>query len=392
MKTIKKRLSAFFLLALMLTILAPKTAFAEEKKADDHTLIYVKAPADWENPHLWAWQDDGTTAFDAWPGQALKADDANEGWAYIYVPSWVNHVIVNANDGEVQTGDLTVDPKNAWITVTDADNAEVSYDQATTGNLPEYVETFKLHAKPDESWKNPCLWAWSAPDGKNVYENWPGEELSEAEDGWYTADVPTWVNSVIINGNEGSVQTEDISVDPAELWLTIDAEGKYELSYKDPAMADIPNITVHVMAPADWTDPCLWAWSAPDGTNVYANWPGEALEKGDNNWLVKEIPGWVNSIIVNGNEGSVQTTDISIDPGKDLWVVVNGPEDFNVSYEEPKDVAVSADAADTAAESQTVDSAKENNTGVVIGIISLAALAAVGTGVGIHAKNKNKAA
>ena len=304
----------------------------------------------------------------------------------------MNHVIVNANDGEVQTGDLTVDPKNAWITVTDADNAEVSYDQATTGNLPEYVETFKLHAKPDESWKNPCLWAWSAPDGKNVYENWPGEELSEAEDGWYTADVPTWVNSVIINGNEGSVQTEDISVDPAELWLTIDAEGKHELSYKDPAMADIPNITVHVMAPADWTDPCLWAWSAPDGTNVYANWPGEALEKGDNNWLVKEIPGWVNSIIVNGNEGSVQTTDISIDPGKDLWVVVNGPEDFNVSYEEPKDVAVSADAADTAAESQTVDSAKENNTGVVIGIISLAALAAVGTGVGIHAKNKNKAA
>ena len=107
---------------------------------------------------------------------------------------------------------------------------------------------------------------------------------------------------------------------------------------------------------------------------------------------MKEIPGWVNSIIVNGNEGSVQTTDISIDPGKDLWVVVNGPEDFNVSYEEPKDVAVSADAADTAAESQTVDSAKENNTGVVIGIISLAALAAVGTGVGIHAKNKNKAA
>ena len=29
---------------------------------------------------------------------------------------------------------------------------------------------------------------------------------------------------------------------------------------------------------------------------------------------------------------------------------------------------------------------------VVIGIISLAALAAVGIGVGIHAKNKNKAA
>ena len=42
----------------------------------------------------------------------------------------------------------------------------------------------------------------------------------------------------------------------------------------------------------------------------------------------------MNSIIVNGNEGSVQTTDISVETGKDIWLTINGPEDYTASYEE----------------------------------------------------------
>ena len=124
------------------------------------------------------------------------------------------------------------------------------------------------------------------------------------------------------------------STAPAELWVTVAADGSYDFSYKNPDQAEIPNVTIHVSAPADWNGPCLWAWSAPDGTNAFAAWPGEALEEGEGGWLVKEVPGWVNSIIVNGNEGSVQTTDISVETGKDIWLTINGPEDYTVSYEE----------------------------------------------------------
>ncbi|MFR2147298.1 MAG: hypothetical protein ACLS5C_02650 [Waltera sp.] len=59
-----------------------------------------------------------------------------------------------------------------------------------------------------------------------------GEEMKAGEDGWYSIKVPVWVNSIIVNANEGSVQTEDISIDPAELWVTVAADGSYDFSYR----------------------------------------------------------------------------------------------------------------------------------------------------------------
>jgi len=214
--------------------------------------------------------------------------------------------------------------KIAWITVASPEEVTISYEQQTTGEIPEYVETFTVHAKVADSWSEPNLWAWSAPDGTNVYEAWPGEPMTMGEDGWYTMEVPTWVNSLIVNANGGEVQTEDLSVDAAEVWITVAEDGSFEFTYDDPEQKEIGTIMVRVIAPSDWEAPNLWAWSAPDGTNVFTTWPGEPLEEGLDGWLKKEVPGWVNSLIVNGNEGSVQTTDISVEAGKDVWLVVKG--------------------------------------------------------------------
>lgn len=395
MKARKRIWSLLCMVALMIAAF-PMNVFAKEER----TAVYVQVPEDWENPCAWAWDEDGNNAFEAWPGGEMEADSANEGWYYIWLPSWANHVIINANEGNVQTEELILDGKDAWITVSAADSVEISYEKQTTGETPEYVEKFAIHAKVDDSWEAPCLWAWSAPDGTNAFEAWPGMEMKEDENGWYSAKAPIWVNSIIINGNEGSVQTEDISIDPAEVWVTVDAEGGYEFSYKDPDKAEAPNVTVHVIAPGDWEAPCLWAWSAPDGTNVYSTWPGEALEEGENGWLTKEIPGWVNSIIVNGSEGSVQTTDISVEAGKDLWVVVNGPEDYEVSYGEPAvevkaeenaqtTVSETGEAEETAATEATTDSVQEGNSTVIV-IVVVAAAVVIVIVVAAVAMNKKK--
>lgn len=196
-------------------------------------------------------------------------------------------------------------------------------------------------------------------------------EMKQDDNGWYTAKAPIWVNSIIVNANEGSVQTDDISIDAAEVWVTVDADGKADFSYTDPDKAEVANITVHVIAPSDWDAPCLWAWSAPDGTNAFTSWPGEALEEGENGWLIKEVPGWVNSIIVNGNEGSVQTSDISVDAGKDIWLVVKDADNFEVSYEEPQ-VDAAAEPA-TEAPAETAEAGSNNTAPIVIGIVVIAA-------------------
>lgn len=103
------------------------------------------------------------------PGEEMEADAANDGWYYIWLPAWANHVIINANEGNVQTEEQILDTNAAWITVSAADTVEISYESKTTGEAPAYVEKFVVHAKVDDSWDTPCLWAWSAPDGTNAF-------------------------------------------------------------------------------------------------------------------------------------------------------------------------------------------------------------------------------
>lgn len=349
--------------------------------------VVVKTPEDWGTPNLWAWADDGTNAFAAWPGEALKP--LAEGWYYIYVPSYVQNVIVNARQGTddaVQTDGIIVEAgKEVWIDVAADLTATVSYEAQLRTDIPEYVEEFVVHAYVPLSWKTVNLWAWSAPDGTNAFEAWPGAAMTEGEDGWFTGKAPTWINSLIVNGNEGTVQTADISVEGKELWLTVYEDLSYELSYEDPNKA-VADITVHAKVPADWDAPHCWAWSAPDGTNAFSAWPGEALTQ-DGDWYTIAVPGWINSIIINGNEGSVQTSDLSVEAGKDLWIVVTDAENATVSYEEPTDTPVETEPPETEPQGDTADTEKsESNTGLIIGIV--AAVAVVAAAVLIVLKKK----
>jgi len=389
----KKRLAVPVLLSLILCLLClPSAAFAAGE--DEMVAVVVKTPEGWEVPCLWAWADDGTNAFAAWPGEEMEPLDG--GWYYAYVPGFVQNIIVNANnDAEtpVQTEGITVEAgKEVWLTIGEDATAEIAYESQARIEIPEYVEKFVVHAYVPLDWKTANLWAWSAPDGTNAFDAWPGLALKEGEDGWFTGKAPVWINSIIVNGNEGTVQTEDVSVEGKELWITVYEDLTYDLVYEDPNKT-AENITVRAKVPSDWTDPCLWAWSAPDGTNAFASWPGETLtQEGD--WYSIQAPGWINSVIVNANEGSVQTTDLSVEPGKDIWVVVNGPEDAVVSYEEPADEPASVETAEPAPSEEPAptaepESAGGSNTGLIVGGAA-AAVVVVGGGVALAMSKKKK--
>ena len=291
-----RRCGSFLMMLLLVIGILPMTANAETtQNTEERNALYVQVPDDWADPCVWAWDSDGNNAFTAWPGEEMEADAANDGWYYIWLPAWANHVIINANEGNVQTEEQILDTNAAWITVSAADTVEISYESKTTGEAPAYVEKFVVHAKVDDSWEAPCL----------------------------------------------------------------------------------------------------WAWSAPDGTNAFAAWPGEALEEGEGGWLVKEIPGWVNSIIVNGNEGSVQTTDISVETGKDIWLTINGPEDYNVSYEEialeetTETVATQEPAEAVEATNEAAENT-EKSTPVVPIVIGVLVVAAGGAAVAVSKKKSQK--
>ena len=122
MKKFKKIIMMCLVVMLSLVVIPMTNVVAE---SENNTIVYVKAPADWESPCLWAWADDGTNAFEAWPGGELEADKNNDGWYYTFVPSTCTNLIVNANEGEIQTAEQKTEGKNVWVTITDKDTVDV---------------------------------------------------------------------------------------------------------------------------------------------------------------------------------------------------------------------------------------------------------------------------
>lgn len=361
-------------------------AEAEDDTDEDMTIVYVQVPDEWKDPALWAWTDDGENAFEEWPGEKFIADADNEGWYYQWIPTETRNVIVNANQGEVQTEeDIVLEAKDAWLTVNAVDDIAISYEQETEGDIPEYVETYDLHVKAPAEWEE-----------IKVLDSEEENELDKAEaaddEGVFTLKAPVTITSLVFSNGED--KTAPIDLDPAEVWLSIADDLALDFTYDDPNEPDVEDITVKAYVPEDWDGPAFWAWLDPDGANAFDAWPGQEFEE-DGDWYVTTAPGWVNSVIVNANGGEVQTDDITVEPGKDLWIVVKAPDDYEVYYEEvdlselteePTEEETEAEIEETeeeieeteegveTTEAQEEEQEESSNTGlyVVLGIIALA--------------------
>ena len=80
-----------------------------------------------------------------------------------------------------------------------------------SGTEPTPVETMIVHAYVPESWGTPRLWAWEQESQQNLYDVWPGQTMTKNGD-HYTIEIPLWVNAVIVNGKDGTVQTADLPI------------------------------------------------------------------------------------------------------------------------------------------------------------------------------------
>ena len=96
------------------------------------------------------------------------------------------------------------------------------------------TDTFTVHAKIPNSWgTEPRCWAWRMSDNANVFTAWPGE-LMTLRDGWYTIQVPTWADGIIINDGS-TTQTYDLKIDPCEdVWLVIQSFDDISITYQEP--------------------------------------------------------------------------------------------------------------------------------------------------------------
>mgnify|MGYP000155167562 FL=1 len=117
-----------------------------------------------------------------------------------------------------------------------------------------------------------------------------------------------------------------------------------------------------------------------------------SLQEGEDGWLTLSVPGWVNSIIVNGSDGSVQTSDLSVETGKDLWIVVNDAENAEVTYEAPAETVerqrLPAAESEPTVAADAAESAETKSNAMPIAIVVVVVIAVVAGGVVISKKKK----
>lgn len=195
---------------------------------------------------------------------------------------------------------------------------------------PMAEETYTVYVDVPDSWGTPYIWAWSDSGAGDLFNLWPGTLMTDNGDGFYVYTLSNkYLNLIFSNG--GSVQTEDIKVNGDDVEIIVADDGTFSLNYKSSFSTEWENgITVTVAVPDDWKSPYIWAWNDTEG-NVFDKWPGAPMASANGKYIM-ELPDWVTGIIINANNAGVQTMDISVEAGKDIWLTINSEEDVSVSY------------------------------------------------------------
>ena len=335
----KKLISAIVVLAVILSMSA--TVFAA-----DTVTVYCQAPEDWEtcNVHWWGSAQGEST----WPGDAMTKGD--DGIWYAEIPADVGGLLFNKAGDEGKTSDLTLptDGKMMYVIGNAAwaeygSKVEVvekyyvageealcgsNWDPADANNLMtegadgiwtksyENVAagTYKLKVT-DGTWNN----TWGDPESGDPDGNYV-LTLESASDITVTFDSVNGAMSVSVEAGDAPVDPQPSEPEASEPEASEPEASEPEAS--EPEVDETPDtVVVTAKVPADWTNPCIWAWGA--NGNVSENWPGDAMTK-DGDVFTAVVPSWVENVIINNGaaEGALQTVDLAVVPGKDVNVVV----------------------------------------------------------------------
>lgn len=370
------------LLAIVLALMLCVGVLSVAAFAANETTIHVVVPADWTTPHLYTWVKGGEGAI-TWPGTALEKED--DQWYVGKFPTSDNCVIINNGEGGAQTADLDDTYFDAgypelWLVVGADSSATFYYEKPENLDAPAAPGTDEPAgdanpADPTDQFAVPSSLAivgsgipgvgeWdpanAAGDMTAVSENVYEIEIAcpagtnmtfkfAGNDAWddtcnLGSGTPAIGSTVdLVNGNTAGDMTLSVDKD-VMLKFTVDltalandtgaatlkieeTEGEVE-----PAPAPV-EVTVYARVSAGWGTPNLYTW--PTGGDGATAWPGTAMTQ-DGDWYVGTMPAGETNLIIN--DGTNQTSDLTVEAGKEtVWVdVVDGVG--TVYYEEPAPV------------------------------------------------------
>lgn len=353
----------------MLCVIACLFALAVPALAANTVTVHAYVPEGWSDVRVWAWDDNDKNPTSAdWPGDIVMTKGA-DGWYTVEVPYGYANMLINANNGGVQTDDVKgIDlSKEIWIVCGDRSheyytskpaNVNVGGGNNNGGNNDggnaggAGIDVSALNSMALVGTGIPGVGEWNPGDAAGdmtkvsdgvfskviavtagtsmqfklaANDIWDGgANLGAAEEGVVVA-----LGKKVDLINDGG--SKDLSLTAAKdcnlkFTLTI-ANGAASLLVEETteepstnpgggsagAPVDGPTVTVYAKVPADWKDVRVWCWTDSNGNpSNQGDWPGNfTMTKGDDGWYSVEIPQGYPNLLISGNNGSAQTADIT---------------------------------------------------------------------------------
>lgn len=274
-------------------------------------------------------QETSTTAGSKWPGSSLKSE--GDGIYSILVSNDATTIIFNSVNGGKQTGDLTL--PDGWKTTPmiyrgDGTTGSVGWEEYTTSVKVADSVTLKASANSVQVGTEVTLTAslnnkatdLDASAVTYTFKRTNGDEVTgSTTDGNTYKFTPATAGDYTFEVTASAANYTSVT-NTVTVTATSDSSDKYAIHVK---LAD--NVSTYSFS--------LWAYGDPNGTNAYGygDWNSkETFTINDHEWhdypFINTISNW-NLIIVNKNTKK----DYDGQYNSDLWVTVNGDNNYDVS-------------------------------------------------------------
>lgn len=205
--------------------------------------------------------------------------------------------------------------------------ALIEFAASEAGEVPEGL--FIAHFYNTSKWDAVYIHAW-VPSG-DYFGGWPGQQVTEVVDGWYTLSFEVDAGSVdgatfafIFNNGGNGAQTKDLFPTQNEVWVTVDssmfysaAEANAYASQLKPISGDSYFLAGVIQGQEDWSE------TTTNYTRVLPEEDGYSLtislKAGDQFKIKKNVSGWDvefgYGVLTATGENGINTTGLFFETG-----------------------------------------------------------------------------
>ncbi|MBP5197596.1 MAG: starch-binding protein, partial [Lachnospiraceae bacterium] len=317
------------------------TSQAEVEEAvgisSSQTTVYFYNNSGWDSVSAYIYG--GSTTFGGWPGKACE--EVGNGWWKTTIEEGASmslHVIFNNNGQGSQSPDFVISNIRDVYTTNKNDTRYASM-QAAEEALGIFGSKSVLYYYDTNNWGDVYAYAYDSATGEAKSNAWPGNKMSDIENGWKTVEVSAAASDtlqVIFNDGTDANKREYTINDRTKIYLTGANYEMYTGKIAAETALGVPTSTtdVYFYNGKEW--PSVSAYIYGSQGEMFGGWPGRAAVEDADGWWHIEVPALVSdgwTIIFNNSGNGEQGADVTLADQAHRFLTINDGNSYTSKNE-----------------------------------------------------------